>query len=94
MPLKFLTPIRKSSNNSAKFRTQSSQLNKVKERYVSHQQEVKTQQQSRIQQLSQDRTRINRALPGTDDPVKTALKRRGDLIGNQIGWLQNLLGKK
>lgn len=92
MPLKFLTPIRKSSSTTT--RTGGSQLTQVKNRYVSHQQQVATQQQSRIKQLSENRTRINRAIPGSTDPVKTALKRKSQLVGNQIGWLQSLVGKK
>jgi len=52
------------------------------------------QRQTQISQLSKDRTQLNRAIPGSDDPVKSSLQARGTAIGNRIGWLQNLLDKK
>lgn len=69
-------------------------LAKVKAHYSSAQQQATTQRQALIQQLSQDQARITRAIPNSNDPVKTGLQRRSNLVSNRIGWLQNQTNKK
>jgi hypothetical protein len=82
------------ANGISKFRSPVNPLARVKTEFQSAKAASEAHTQSQIKQLSQDRTRLNRAIPAANDPVKTSLNRRGDLVGNRIGWLQSLLPKK